>query len=149
MQLIMENWRAYQSLNEGAETVGDLIQVIKQVKRARAAGKGAKALTKLATAGLGDWVDFVDAALDAGGIDLAKSLYGGDISNKSQPAGLQSIAVDPDVSRIVADDIEKAFLNYLSAELENEDPNMRLDAFDTTARLQKFIANNFNNKTVR
>lgn len=145
----MENWRAYQSLNEGAETVGDLIQVIKQVKRARAAGKGAKALTKLATAGLGDWVDFVDAALDAGGIDLAKSLYGGDISNKSQPAGLQSIAVDPDVSRIVADDIEKAFLNYLSAELENEDPNMRLDAFDTTARLQKFIANNFNNKTVR
>jgi hypothetical protein len=148
MKTIMEHWRA-QQLSEGPQTVGDLISVIQQVKRAKAAGKGGKALVKLATAGLGDWVDFIDAAVDAGGIDLAKSLYGGDLSDKKQPAGLQSIAVDPDVSRIVADDIEKAFLSHLSKELEGMPPNTPINNVDTTVMLQDFIASKFNNKTVK
>lgn len=146
MKTIMENWRAT-TIYEGAETVGDLIAVIKQVKRAKAAGKGVKALAKMATMGLGDVADFIDAAIDAG--ELAQGLYGGDLSDKKQPAALQSIAIDPDVSRIVADDIEKAFLSHLSKELEGMPPNTPINNVDTTVMLQDFIASKFNNKTVK
>ena len=148
MKMIMESWRSTQ-LTEATETVGDLLNVINQVKRAKATGKGVKALTKLFTAGLGDWVDFVDAAMDAGGLDLAKSLYGGDLSDKKQPAGLQALAVDPDISRIVADDIEEAFLSFLSQALAEMDPTQPLSKLDTTVMLQDFIASKFNNKTVK
>ena len=148
MKLIMENWRSNFLVEEGLETVGDLIKVIKIVKRDKALKAGGKLIAKLATAGLADVADFIGGALDAG--DFAAALYGGDLSNKKQPPGLQSIAIDPDVSRIVDNDIEKAFLKYLSKELEQiEDPNTSLDNIDTTKMLQDFIAANFNSKTVK
>ena len=146
MKTILENWRT-STIHEGTETVGDLITVIKQVKRAKAAGKGTKALAKLATMGLGDVADFIGAALDAG--DLAQGLYGGDLSDKKQPPALQAIAIDPDVSRIVADDIEKSFLTFLSGELEQMPPETPINNVDTTKMLQDFIASKFNNKTVK
>ena len=97
--------------------------------------------------GLGDVAEFIDAAIDAG--DLAQGLYGGDLSDKKQPAALQAIAIDPDVSRIVADDIEKSFLTFLSSELEKMPPATPINNVDTTKMLQDFIASKFNNKTVK
>ena len=82
--------------------------------------------------------------------DFASALYGGDLSQKKQPPALQAIAVDPDVSRIVDDDIEKAFLKHLSNKLETDyAPETPLTQVDTTELLQGFIAQNFNNKTVK
>ena len=147
MKLIMENWRSSFLIEEGLETVGDLIKVINTVKRDKALKAGGKFIAKLATAGLTDAADLIGGALDAGG--FAAALYGGDLSNKKQPVGLQSIAIDPDVSRIVDNDIEKAFLKHLSKELELIDPNTSLDNIDTTKMLQDFIAANFNSKTVK
>ena len=131
MKMIMENWRAAQ-LSEGTETVADLIKVIKGIKFAKAKGKGGKAMLKL--------VPF-----------LGQAIYGGDLSDKKQPPGLQALAVDPDISRIVDNDIEKAFLSHLSQRLEAwPDPeNASINDVDTTAMLQDFIASNFNNKTVK
>ena len=140
MKTILENWRT-STIHEGTETVGDLIKVIKQVKRAKAAGKGAKAIAKLATMGLGDVAEFIGAAVEG--------LYGGDLSDKKQPPALQAIAIDPDVSRIVADDIEKSFLTFLSGELEQMPPETPINNVDTTKMLQDFIASKFNNKTVK
>jgi len=146
MKTILENWRTA-VLHEGTETVGDLIKVIKQVKLAKAAGKGTKVIAKLATMGLEDVADFIDAALDAG--DLAQGLYGGDLSDKKQPPALQAIAIDPDVSRIVADDIERSFLTFLSGELQRMPPETPINNVNTTKMLQDFIASKFNNKTVK
>ena len=150
MKLIMESWRV-STIYEGTETVGDLIKVIKGVKRAKAGQKGLKAMVKLVPVlgQLPDWADFLEAAVDLGGDALGQALYGGDLSDKKQPAGLQSIAIDPDVSRIVDDDIEKAFLTHLSQLLEEMPPETPINNVDTTALLQDFIASNFNNKTVK
>ena len=152
MKTILKNWRT-STIYEGTETVGDLINVIKGVKRAKVAGKGIKQMVKLVPV-LGDlpgWVDFIEAAMDVGesGLSLGQALYGGNLSDKKQPAGLQAIAVDPDISRIVDDDIEKAFLTRLSQLLEEMPPETPIDNVDTTALLQDFIASNFNNKTVK
>lgn len=146
MKMIMENWRLT-NLTEGLNTVGDLINVIQTVKRDKMLKKGGKLIAKLATGGLGDVADFLDAAMDAG--DFASSLYGGDLSDKKPPPGLAAIAIDPDISKIVDDDIEKAFLKHLSAQLEELNPKTPLNQINTTAMLQDFIAQNFNNKTVK
>ena len=153
MKLIMENWRSNFLVEEGLETVGDLIKIIKIVKRDKTLKAGGKLIAKIATGGLididqvGDVTAFIKSGLDTG--DFGRALYGGDLSNKKQPIGLQSIAVDPDVSRIVDNDIEKAFLKYLSKKIEQMDPNTSLNNIDTTKMLQDFIAANFNNKTVK
>jgi len=152
MKMIMENWRATQ-LSEGTETVADLIKVIKGIKLAKAKGKAGKAMVKLVPflGQVPEWTDFLEAAVDLGGPALAQAIYGGDLSDKKQPPGLQALAVDPDISRIVDDDIEKAFLSHLSQRLEAwPDPeNASINDVDTTAMLQDFIASNFNNKTVK
>ena len=152
MKTILKNWRTF-TIYEGTETVGDLINVIKGVKRAKVAGKGIKQMIKIipVLGDLPDWVDFFEAAMDVGegGLSLGQALYGGDLSDKKQPAGLQAIAVDPDISRIVDDDIEKAFLTRLSQLLEEMPPETPIDNVDTTALLQDFIASKFNNKTVK
>jgi len=57
--------------------------------------------------------------------------------------------VNPDVSKIVDDDIEEEFLKVLSQELEKADPETPINDFNTTARLQNFIASKFNNTTVK
>ena len=146
MKMIMENWRLT-NLTEGLNTVGDLINVIQTVKRDKMLKKGGKLIAKLATGGLGDVADFLDAAMDAG--DFASSLYGGDLSDKKPPPGLAAIAIDPDISKIVDNDIETAFLKHLSAQLEELNPKTPLNQINTTAMLQDFIAQNFNNKTVK
>jgi|ETNvirenome_6_85_1030632.scaffolds.fasta_scaffold100284_2 hypothetical protein len=147
MKIIMENWRST-NLVEGLDTVGDLIKVIKVVRRDKVLKAGGKLIAKLATAGMGDVAEFVGAAMDAG--DFASALYGGDLSQKKQPPALQALAVDPDVSRIVANDIEKAFLKHLLNKLETGyKPQTPLSQVDTTELLQDFIAQNFNNKTVK
>ena len=145
----MENWRLTNLTEGGLNTVGDLINVIQTVKRDKMLKKGGKLIAKLATGGLfdPDVADFLGAAMDAG--DFASSLYGGDLSDKKPPPGLAAIAIEPDISKIVDDDIEKAFLKHLSAQLEELNPETPLSQVNTTVMLQDFIAQNFNNKTVK
>jgi len=89
----------------------------------------------------------IGAVLDAG--ELAKSLYGGDLDDKEPLPGLAAMRVNSDVSKIVDDDIEEEFLKVLSQELEEADPETPIEDFNTTARLQNFIASKFNQTTVK
>tara|TARA_B100001121_G_C18428029_1_gene497846 strand:+ start:46 stop:498 length:453 start_codon:yes stop_codon:yes gene_type:complete len=146
MKLIMERWR-HQVISEKIETVGQLLQIINTVKRDRAMKAGGKLVAKLALPGIGDLADFIAAGLDAA--DFGATLYGGDLSNKKPPPALQALQIDPNVSKIVDDDIEKAFLKYLSTELEQLDPNTKMADLSTTSMLQDFIAKQFNQTTVK
>jgi hypothetical protein len=146
MKMIMENWRQ-STITEDIQTVGQLLQIIKTVKKDKALKAGGKLVAKLALPGVGDLADFISAGLDAA--DFGASLYGGDLSDKKPPAALQAMQIDPNVSKIVDDDIEKAFLNFLSDQLEKMDPNTSLKNINTTSMLQKFIASKFNNTTVK
>ena len=157
MKNIVESWREYVSEQEDAdeeqvssdeiETVGQLRTALKNYK-IKKTGQGV--LTKVLRKGV-EAIPVagpaIGAVLDAG--ELAKSLYGGDLDDKEPLPGLAAMRVNPDVSKIVDDDIEEEFLKVLSQELEEADPETPIDDFNTTARLQNFIAGKFNQTTVK
>lgn len=160
MSLIIESWRGYISEQEAepetqeVEVTSDEIQTVGQLRIAlrnykiKKTGKGI--LNKIIRKGVESIPvvgPAIGIALDSGG--LARNLYGGDLEDKNPLPGLSTMRVDPDVSKIVDDDIEKEFLNVLSQELEEADPETRIEDFNTTRRLQSFIASHFNQKTVQ
>jgi len=157
MKNIVESWRGYVSEQEDAdeeqvssneiENVGQLRTALRNYKIKKT---GAGLLTKIFKRGV-EMAPVVgpDLArlLDAG--ELAAKLYGGDLDKKAPLPGLNAMRVNPDVSKIVDDDIEKEFLKVLSQELEEADPNTPISDFNTTAKLQNFIASKFNSTTVK
>jgi hypothetical protein len=159
MKNIVESWREY--VNEQEEEEPDEEQVssseIENVGQLRTALKNYKikktgqgVLTKVLRKGI-EAIPIagpaIGAVLDAG--ELAKSLYGGDLDDKEPLPGLDVMRVNPDVSKIVDDDIEEEFLKVLSQELEDADPETSIDDFNTTTKLQNFIASKFNSTTVK
>jgi len=159
MKNIVESWRGY--VNEQEQEDADEEQVssneIENVGQLRTALRnykikktGGKLLTKILKKGV-EMAPVIGPGLarlwDAG--ELGMSLYGGDLDKKAPLPGLAAMRVDPDVSKIVDDDIEKEFLKVLSQELEEADPETPIDDFNTTGRLQNFIASKFNQTTVK
>ena len=159
MKNIVESWRGY--VNEQEEEEPEEVEVssneIENVGQLRTALRnykikktGGKLLTKILKKGV-EMAPVIgpDLAriLDAG--ELGMSLYGGDLDKKAPLPGLAAMRVDPDVSKIVDDDIEKEFLKVLSQELEEADPETPIEDFNTTGRLQNFIASKFNQTTVK
>ena len=153
MKIIMESWRGYVDEQEAEpeaqeaevgsneiETVGQLRDALRTYKLQKTGKSIGKRALKSVLPG------FVKQAYDAG--MLAKSLYGGDLSDKKSLPGLEKMQVDPDVSKIVDDKIEAAFLKFLDQDLQDENPETRIDNYDTTQKLQDFIASHFNKKTV-
>ena len=158
MKNIVESWRGYvieqeeepdeeQVSSNEIENVGQLRTALKNYK-IKKTGQGV--LTKILRKGV-EAIPVagpaIGAVLDAG--ELVKSLYGGDLDDKEPLPGLDAMRVNPDVSKIVDDDIEEEFLKVLSQELEKADPETPINDFNTTARLQNFIASKFNNTTVK
>ena len=158
MKSIVESWREYVNEQEEGpdqeQVSSDEIQTVGQLRTAlrnykiKKTGKGL--LTKIVQKGVEmipvagpDLAKFLDAA------ELGAKLYGGDLDKKAPLPGLDAMRVNPDVSKIVDDDIEKEFLKVLSQELEEADPNTPISDFNTTAKLQNFIASKFNDTTVK
>ena len=61
--------------------------------------------------------------------------------------GLDNLNVDDNISKIVDDPIEVKFLNYFSILINDMGDDEPLP--NATAELQAFIADNFNNNTVK
>ena len=151
MQLIMENWNSFVILSEASQvnTVGDLRKIIKLV-RAKAVGgevgKKAAGLLIGMIPGGGAALELVGAATSAS--SLIKKLFGADDKYKTG-TGLDLLNVDDDISKIVDDPIEVAFLNYLLKDkFKSASDDQSLEDFNVTTGLQDFIASKFNNKTV-
>ena len=154
MKLIMENWRRFfggadtQAPADEIQTVGDLKKFIRAIRSAKAGKEiGKKALEAFVDAIpiLGDIKSVLDAAKDSG--EIIKKLYGmGDEVETN--TNLDKLNVDDQVSKIVDDPIEVAFLNYLLKNRFNDD-NESLENFDATAELQKFLASKFQGTTVK
>jgi len=157
MKNIVESWRGYineqeepdeeQVSSDEIENVGQLRTALRNYK-IKKTGKGL--LTKLVQKGVEQipvagptLAKFLDAA------ELGAKLYGGDLDDKEPLPGLDAMRVNPDVSKIVDDDIEKEFLKVLSQDLEDADPETPIGDFNTTGRLQNFIASKFNQTTVK
>ena len=147
MKVIMERWNRYVIQEAPLEKVGDLRKLIK-THRAMEAGQE---LGKKAAEAAIEQIPVVSnifslwkGAKDAK--EIVGKLYGAEDSFKSA-TGLDKLNVDDDVSKIVDDPIEVAFINDLMKVIKNmevEDPIP-----DVNAELQKYLANKFNSNQVK
>ena len=157
MQDLMENWRGYLAEQEeeavstkGINTVGDLKKLVRLIALKKAGGKvgrnAAKALIG-AFPGGGTAIAVLDGVTDIG--DAVKTIFSKDDKFKSG-TGLDNLNVDDNVSKIVDDPIEVAYLNYLVKDKFAKAPDdQSLEDFDVTLGLQQYIARKFDNTTVK
>lgn len=149
MKLIMENWNKYR-LDEAPEelqTVGQLKKLIR-IHRAKEAGK--EVGKKAAEVAIGQipvvsnifsaWQGIKDAK------EMVGKLYGAEDKFQTNTA-LDKLNIDDNVSKIVDDPIEVAFLNYLMkdhfAQAGDDDPLPDLNVL-----LNQYLASKFEGNKV-
>ena len=167
MKLIMENWRNTLSENEPQEpeqqrvfspedreeyykgmtfrTLGDLRKAIQLAKSAKKSGK-------IVGKGKGAFTDTLWGLVGLGAkktiVDMAKTAYRlpDDVETG---AGLDLLNVDDQISYIVDDKIENAFLNSYLKEFEKLPDKTELDQLGATKRLINFIFDKFRRRITR
>jgi len=147
MKLIMENWGRFVIQEEPLQTVGDLKKLIK-THRAMEAGKE---LGKKAAEAAIEQVPVVSNIFSLWrGVQDAKEiigkLYGAEDTFRSS-TGLDKLNVDDNVSKIVDDPIEVAFINDLLATIDGMDDLAPIP--DVNVELQKYLARKFDNNQVK
>ena len=147
MKIIMESWGNFILQEAPLQTVGDLRKLIK-THRAKEAGKE---LGKKAAEAAIEQIPVVSnifslwkGAQDAK--EIVGKLYGAEDSFKSS-TGLDKLNVDDDVSKIIDDPIEVAFINDLLKAMEDMDDLAPIP--DVNAELQKYLADKFNSNQVK
>ena len=143
----MENWDRFVLQEAPLDTVGDLKRLIR-THRALEAGKE---IGKKAAEAAIEQIPVVSNifSLWKGAQDakqIVGKLYGAEDSFKSA-TGLDKLNVDDDVSKIVDDPIEVAFINDLLKTIDGMDD---LDPLpDVNDELQKYLAKQFNQNQVK
>jgi len=147
MKLIMERWDRFVIEEQDKMTVGQLKKII-SIHRATEAGKEAgKIAAETAIEqipGLNNLFSLWKGAKDAK--QIIGKLYGAE-DNFRTSTGLDKLNVDDDVSKIVDDPIEVAFINYLLQKLSEMNDNDPIP--DVNMELQKYLADKFNNNQVK
>tara|TARA_Y100000296_G_scaffold1729_1_gene1829 strand:+ start:500 stop:1027 length:528 start_codon:yes stop_codon:yes gene_type:complete len=168
MKMIMENWRS--SLDEilgfggqkepdpaapqmktamDIKTVGDLRALIQTAQLKKRGEQLKSGVVDAAKSAIVDEIVGKVPGLSAAKnmFDLARSAYALP-DEATQGTALKYLNVDDDVSKIVDDPIENAFLANLSTTLEKDPDDTKLEDIDITQRLQLYLADTFNKKTV-
>jgi hypothetical protein len=148
----MENWRQY--LNEeqapsGIQTFGQLKNLLRSIELRRKGGVVGKKATRY-VAGLlpggSTALDVYDDAKDA--VGFLKNLYKADDNFKTQ-SSLDKLNVDDNVSKIVDDQVEAAFLKRLPKSIADRGDDEPIGDFNITVALQNFLAGKFDKVTVK
>lgn len=145
MKLIMESWRR-QSLKEELNTIGDLRKTIRDYRSMEAGkevGKKAVDMTLEQIPLVNNLYSIWKGAKDAK--DMIGKLYGAEDNAKSN-TGMDKLNIDDNVSKIVDDRIEQAFLNDLLKGIEQMDDNDPIP--DINQKLQDYLKNKFNQHSV-
>jgi len=146
MKLLFENWRNYLKEQEGElRTVGDLRMAVAGAIKAKKLGSAKGAVKDVA---VGMVLDAIPGAGTAKNLwDIAKSMYKMPDDKKTN-TGLDFLNVDDEVSAIVDDNVENAFLKTLEKEMEGYPPETPLEDMDITKMLTKYISREFDNRVV-
>ena len=150
MKLIMESWNGYLSLNEKKEieTLGDLRKFFKLTKVKKKGGPAAKvaikALASFVPFGTAT-IELIDKASDIKG--MFSALYQKDDNFQTSDA-LSKVNVDDEISKIVDDQVELDFLNYVLDQFNKLPDNTPLEKIDMTDQLRQYLATTFKNRTV-
>ena len=145
MKLIMEGWRenAEKIIGKGKiETVGDLRAFVKISRTAGAGKEAAKAIIEVIPV-LGNVYNTLKLAKS--GKEAFKKLYGNNDEFKTS-TGLDKLDVNDDVSKIVDDKIEVAFLNDFLAKVSEMDDEEPIP--DANEALRDFLKFKFNQHSV-
>ena len=143
----MENWRGYLAEQKGIETFEDLKKLLRTIEAKRKGGVVGKKALDIGLSlipGVGPAKELYDSAKDVK--DFLQNLYSADDSFKTQ-SSLDALNIDDNVSKIVDDQVEAAFLKVL--------PNLIADKtgpigdYNITKELQAFLANKFDKTTVK
>jgi len=148
MKLLMENWRNF--LKEGPEadamqTIGDLRNAVRGAMMAKRVGAGKHAVKDIAVGMLADLVPGGGTAKSLW--DVAKSMYSLPDEKKTDTA-LDALNVDDEISAIVDDTIENAFMKVLGDLLKKYPDDTSLEEVNVTTLLTNYIAKEFKNRVV-
>jgi len=145
MKLIMENWRKNIITEVQFNTVGDLRKAIEAAIQAKRLGKITDDLKNL---GASVVIDMIPGGATIKSIfDLVKNTYEMP-DNKKTNTGLDKLNIDDKVSKIVDDRIENQFLRDIAAWIKSKGDDERLSKFDITRELQRFIAREYDSRTI-
>jgi len=166
MKLILERWDKYQLAEQlpatvpaqpattttrptGVTTFGQLKKVligIELKRKGKLVGeKAAEYFIGLIPGGSAAF-NIVKDAKDA--FEFVKSMYTADDNFKSQ-TGLDSLNVDDNVSKIVDDNVEAAFLKALLQDIDNRNDAEPLGDWTATTAMQDYLARTFDRNTVK
>ena len=147
MKDLMENWRGYLAEQKGIETFEDLKKLLRTIEAKRKGGVIGKKALDIGLSlipGVGPAKELYDSAKDIK--DFLQDLYSADDSFKTQ-TNLDALNIDDNVSKIVDDQVEAAFLKVL--------PNLIADKtgpigdYNITKELQAFLASKFDKTPVK
>ncbi len=142
MKLIMERWDKYLVEEPIAlNTYGDLR---KQLEMA----KSAKNKDDFKSFGLGLAMDFAGISTIKSGIDLIKGFYSLPDDKKTNSVLDTFLNVDDQVSAIVDDTVENAFLSDWLEYVKNQDADRLLGDDNVTERLLVFLADKYKGRTI-
>ena len=146
MKKLMTEWKQFIKEQEGQiRTVGDLRRAVQGAVTAKRQGQGKDAVKDLAVGAL---IDMLPGAGTAKSLfDIVKATYQLPDDKKSNTA-LDVLNVDDQVSAIVDDTVENAFLKALGNELKDIPDEKSLEEVNVTTLLQKYIAKEFERRTV-
>ena len=142
----MKEWRLFLNEQEGQLlTVGDLRRAVQGAIRAKQSGQGKDAVKDVAVGAL---IDLLPGAGTAKSLfDVVRATYQLPDEKKTDTA-LDALNVDDQVSAIVDDTVENAFLKALGNELKDIPDEKELSEVNVTTLLQKYIAKEFEKRTV-
>ena len=146
MKTIMESFRRKVISEQQLNTIGDLRKLIKihrALETGKEAGKKAAEMAIEQIPVVSNLFSLWKGAKDSA--DMLKKLYGADDKFKTN-TGLDKLNIDDNVSKIVDDQIEVAFLNDLLKSMENLNDNDPIP--DINKVFQDFLKKNFNKHSV-
>ena len=160
-EIINEEYRAVLSEQE-IRTVGELRAALANIQRAKARAGGAEAGKQAAMDAAKEFG--VEALMQVSGLsamsaaakagiaifDVVKGAHDakGRKPKKKTGSVLDKLQIDPEISKIVDDTVEDMFLDAMAQDIAELDDDESVDALDMTKALQKYIAREFDNRTV-
>ena len=144
----MEQWRSFLTEQElegfmEFETVGDLRAALKDISKLKG--------LNIASTAVKDVAGTATNTLSGGITAILKGIWKASQKNpklaKANPI-LNKLMIDPEVSKVVDDDIEMAFIKDLSKSLEGKSDNERLEDMDMTRMLSKYIMKDYDGTIV-
>lgn len=131
--------------NRNIETVGDLKALIKTAVSKKKADQGKSAFKDLASGLIADVIP--GGGTVKGMFDAVKSMYSLPDEKRTGTA-LDYMDVDDDVSAIVDDNVENAFIKAVSEKIEGMADDKPLVDLDMTKLLSQYLTTKFNKRTV-